>query len=156
MSNSFQQIIESIQVKNPWESYEKLEAELEIGFSRNDHGSINEALDKAETNARRAHHLLSTAKLERARWEIDNDAQWSRIKTEAQAELQREKDVGKRSKMITEGDISVRIATMFPEIWLQSERKRSEMKVLEESMTNLVELWVSRCRSLQTMLAKSR
>ena len=152
----FERIVESIFIEKPFETYQKLEAALKIGDDRGEHSALNRSLDNAETNARLAHRLWMTAKVERERWEIENGIIFGGMKHEAMKTLQHEKDQGLRSKQITDSDMETMCMVLFPDQYKKQEIMRKKVKATEESMSNLTEMWISRCRSLQAMLSKSR
>ena len=152
----FERIVERIFVTDVFQAYERLEKALRVGEKRSDHGSLMRALDEAETEARLAHRLYVTSVIERKRWELDNEILFGEMRRQATHALQREKEQGYRSKQITDADVTAMCATMWPDEWRAQEMKRATVKAMEESIANLDELANSRCRSLQTMLGKSR
>lgn len=152
----FERIVESVFVDKPFEIYQALEAKLRVGDQRTDHGSVNKALDEAESNARLAYKLYCTAKIERERWEMDNDVIFGAMRAEATRLLQREKEQGLRSKQITDADVDSTCATMFADEWRHQQTKRKKVDLMVKSMENLSELWLSKCRSLNAMLSKQR
>lgn len=152
----FERIVETIFVEQPLEMYTKLEKALRVGDGRADHGSVNKSLDEAESNARLAFRLSITAKLERDRWERENDVVFAGMRAEATSVLQREKDQKLRSKQITDADVESACAALFPDEWRHQEHKRRKVELMVKNMENLAEMWASRCRSLQAMLAKQR
>jgi hypothetical protein len=136
--------------------YERLESALHLGENRTEYGFLLEALDSAELNARAAHKLLTTAQINRREWEIESEATMASLRAEATKSMQAEKDAGTRSKAITEGDIAAKCAELFPDEWRAQLMRGERLKRLVDSIENLVEVWNSRCRSLQTMLGKHR
>jgi hypothetical protein len=156
LHEGFEKIVETLFVEKPFEVYQKLEAALKVGDDRGEHSALNRSLDNAESNARLAHRLWMTAKVERERWEIENGIIFGAMKHEASKTLQREKDQGLRSKQITDADVETMCAVIFPDEYKAQEVKRKKVKAVEESMANLTEMWISRCRSLNAMLSKSR
>src|ERR1700722_7126194 len=125
LHEGFQKIVESVFVENPWEEYKRLEAKLHIGQEgRALHATVNGALDEAETNARKAHRLWMTARVERSRWELANAAIFGAAKIEATRILQHEKDEGKRNKQITDADVEAMLVTKFGDEWLSQQNKR--------------------------------
>ncbi len=78
------------------------------------------------------------------------------MRAEATRELQKDKDSGKRSKQITDADVDSMCAMLHPDEYKAQEVRRREVKVMEESMAHLTEMWGSKCRSLQTMVGKQR
>ncbi len=158
LSPDIQRIVETQFVEKPFEEYQKLETKLRgLGSEqRSDHGSVNRALDEAEGNARLAFRLMITMKAERRRWESANDVIFGAMRTEATRILQSEKSSGLRNKMITDLDVESMCATKFGEEWKAQQTGRRRVELAERSMENMSELWNSRCRSLQAMLAKIR
>jgi len=149
-------IVETVFVNDVHETWKKLREALSIGEKRSDHGTLQRALDNAERYAYDAHRLFVTAKVERERWERENDVIFGAMWSEATADLQREKDSGIRSKQITDADIRARTATLHPDEFQAQETHRAKIKATVDSLENLAEQWNSRCRTLQTMLGKLR
>jgi hypothetical protein len=149
-------IIEKLIVEHPLKEFEILETALRLGDKRGDHGITARALDDAETYARRAHKLWQGAILERRRWELDNEVTFAAMRSEATRSLQHEKEQGIRSKQITDADVEARISSLYPDEWRSQEIRRLRMKSMVDSMGNLVECWMSRCRSLATIHGKQR
>jgi hypothetical protein len=157
LPQGYRQIVESIFIDDPYEKYRQLERKLQVGQEgRALHASVNAALDEAESNARLAHKLWMSAKVERDRWERQNATIFAAMRIEATNALQYEKDTGKRNKQITDADVDHQAALMFREEWTNQQNRRKRVEVMERSMENLNELWFSRCRSLQAMLSKQR
>ena len=152
----FARITERVFVEDPEGLYKKLEENLRIGEERSDRGVLLRALDNAESNARDAHRLWMTAKLEQQRYEITNKIVFAAIRDEANRVLQREKDQKLRSKQITEEDIDTMAAQLFPDEYEEQKLRRHKAELMVKSMENLAELWLKRCSALETMLGKSR
>lgn len=151
-----ERIVETIIIEHPWDVYQRLENALRVGDQRTDHGSVTKALDEAETNVRLAHRLWVTAEVEHRRWYLENQRVFGAMRLEATAVLQREKASGLRNKMITDADVDAMCSSLFPEQWHAQEVKQKKVELMVKSMFNLNEAWLSRCRSLQTMLSKQR
>jgi hypothetical protein len=149
-------IVEKVFVSDPSATYERLEQALVVGDSRTDYGSMMRHLDQAETHARTAHRLWQTAIVERHRWETDNEVIFAAARSEATRALQFEKDQGHRSKMITDADVESKVATLYPDQYKQREAERRKMRAMVDSMQNLAEVWMSRCKTLQVILSKQR
>jgi hypothetical protein len=156
LSAPFARIVEKVFVENPEAIYDLLEKQLRIGEKRTDHGTLMKALDEAEDNARWAHRLWVTGKIERDRWELDNAGTWGAMREEANGALQREKDNKSRSKAITDADVEGMAAVMYPEQYAAQQVKRRRTEMMVRSLENLSEMWQSRCRSLNAMLSKNR
>lgn len=149
-------IVEVVFVNNMQETWERLRKALVIGEKRSDHGTLQQALDRAEKNAHDAHRLYVTAKVEHQRWERENDVVFSAMWSKANRSLQKEKDDGLRSKQITDADIKARMATLWPDEYSAQETRRAKVKATVEALEDLAEQWKSRCRTLQTMMGKLR
>lgn len=144
----FQRIIETIHVKDPEATHDKL-----LAFLRpREGGRTKRDLDEAPYLYRKAHDLYMTAKAERARWELDNDVVFAAMKERAALDLQREKEGGERRKQITDADITTRIALLFPSEWKHQEQKRRAVKNMEDSMANLVAVFETVCRTMPAVL----
>lgn len=113
-------------------------------------------LERAEHNARRAFRLLIQYRQMQHHWEKDNATVFSAIWYEATKALQREKDQGHRSKQITDKDVEMMCANMFPDEWRAVEVKSMRSKQTEKSLEHLVEMWTSKCRSLKSLVEKGR
>lgn len=153
---AFMSIVKTLVINNPLLAYKSLEQELVVGENRADYGSVMKHLDRAETNAREAHRLWQSAILERKRWELDNAVVFAAMEEEALRTLQHEKDQKSRAKMITDADVQTRVAILFPDEYRSQEIKRLKAKSMVDSMQNLADLWISRCKTLQVILSKQR
>lgn len=151
-----QKIVETVFINDLHGEWQKLKEALKIGEKRSDHGTLHKELDYAETRAYRAHRLYLSAKLERDRWERENEVMFGAFWSEATRSLQKEKDDNVRSKQITDADVKARCATLFPDDYQAQELERAKVKGAIDSMEDLSEEWKSRCRTLQTMMGKLR
>jgi len=124
--------------------------------SSNKPGHQANALEQAETNARKAFRLLIRFREMHAAWEMDNAVIFSAMRIEAEKALQREKEQGYRSKQITDKDVESMVSTMFPDEYRVQEIRRLRAKQTEKSLDHLVEMWGSKCRSLNTLVGKGR
>ena len=135
---------------------EKLRTAIVIGAKRNDYGTVMEALDQAEENSRLAHRFMCTVKEERDRFEAGLEIVMSGMRTKANEALQWEKDNGKRSKAITDGDVESKMASLYPDEYESIRNERRRLELTSRRAENEVEIWSSRCRSLQTIASKLR
>ena len=156
VAEGFRAIIKTLWVEDVKATYDYLESALTVGDLRTDYGSVMKHLDEAERNARLAHKLWTNAKKEKKRWDLDNEVTFGAMRSEATRSLQREKEQGLRSKMITDADVESRCATMFPDEYRAQELRRYDMHLMVDNLGNLVEEWNSRCKSLQVILSKQR
>lgn len=139
---------------DPDAEYEQLETALRLGTQAFD--SITAALDGAEDNARRAHRLFVCARVDAERFTIDAEVIEAAMRTEAVAQLQREKDAGTRTKQITEGDIAAKVAAMFPDEHRDLAERKVKSRKMIEHLEAFAGLWRSRCYSLAKMLESKR
>lgn len=154
-SPGFMRIAERVfDLPDPDGEYAELEQALSLGSSEFD--SIVKAVDAAEDDARRAHRLYVNAKLDYERFAADAALIEGAIRSEASAELQREKDSGVRTKQITDADVVAKCAALFPDEWRDLAEKRVRAKLSVEHLERFADLWVGRCRSLGGMLASKR
>lgn len=156
LTAGYARIVETIFVKDPAEAYARLEKDLRIGDERATYGALVKALDEAETNARGAHRLYISAKVERERWELENEVLFGAMRDVALRALQREKDTGERTKQITDADVASRCAVLYPDQYKAQALTRKKVKAMEDSLANLSEVWMSRCKTLQTLLSRQR
>jgi len=154
-SAGYAAIVERVfDLPDPDAEYQILEESLSVGSSNFD--SISAALDTAEDNARRAHKLYVNARVDAERFNIDADVIESAMRTQAIAELQREKDAGLRSKQITDTDATAKVSAMFPDEYRDLADRRVKSRKMIEHVEAFAGLWRSRCYSLSKMLESKR
>jgi hypothetical protein len=156
ISHDMQKIIEHIFDVDIRKTFERLQENLHIGSDRSDYGSVLVHLDYAETNARDAHRLYLTGKIERERYEHDYAPIKAEMWDRAVARLQAEKQSGSRSKQITSEDVHACVMQHDPDEYRAHELRLKKLKGAEEHLKELAELWKLRCRTLQTILATIR
>ena len=153
--DGFAQITERIfDMPDPDAEYAELEGALQLGTQTAD--SIVSALDRAEDHARRAHRLYVCARVDSERFNLDADVIESAMRTQAVSELQREKDSGVRTKQITDGDTTAKIAAMFPDEHRDLAERRVKSRKMVDHLEAFAQLWRSRCYSLSKMLESRR
>lgn len=138
------------------EEAKRLREELSLFDKRTEHGHLMRANDTAEANAHMAHRLFLTVRLELEKWERDNEVVFGNLRSESNKVLQREKDLGHRSKAITDKDVEAKMAELFPDEWRSTEGRRKEAEAAVESFRDLHFQWQSRCRTVNAMLKSSR
>ncbi len=157
MAPAFARILEHTQRVDPWKDYSALEDALRIGErGYTDHETLMGALNDAEDNARRAHQLYCAARVEQERYELDAQVIEGVARRNVLRDLEAEKETGQRKKQITEADVTGYIQLKYPDEYDKLRLTRLKLRKLVEHMERLAELWVSRCRTLQAMLGKSR
>lgn len=153
--DGFAQITERVfDMPDPDAEYAELEGALQLGTQTAD--SIVSALDRAEDHARRAHRLYVCARVDSERFNLDADVIESAMRTQAVSELQREKDSGVRTKQITDGDTTAKIAAMFPDEHRDLAERRVKSRKMVDHLEAFAQLWRSRCYSLSKMLESRR
>ncbi len=156
MRPGFEAMVDLTFVDDPLPIYEALENDLVVGDQRDDRGTLLRALDMAEANARLAFKLWRTAQLEVKQWELDNQVINGAMRLEAQRALEAEKKNGLRTKMVTEADVDAMVSTLYPDEHRAQQVRRIKVHSMERNTENLVEMWNSKCRSLQAAVGKQR
>lgn len=139
-----------------WETYQQLKQALKVGERRTDYGTLMHALDEAEENWGKAHRLYCIARVEQERVEMDAAVLESVARREALKQLEAEKDSGQRKKQITEADIEARVLEVYPEDARRLRELKLKVRKTVENAQELVSMWSSRTRTLQTMVGKLR
>jgi outer membrane murein-binding lipoprotein Lpp len=134
----------------------RLESALVIGEKRSDYGTVMRALDEAEDNARLAHRLMVTAKMERDRYELSAEVVMAAMRSAAKDTLEKEKRDHENKKMITDADVLSRMASIYTDEWEQLGSDRRSLDLAVKHLEHQVDNWSSRCRSLQTIASKLR
>lgn len=156
VSNDMERIVERIFSVDISKEYERLERELKIGEKRNDRGTVAKAADDAEDNARIAFDMYCQAYAEQKKWEAEISVVEGPMRSEANQELQREKNDGHRSKAITDGDVEAKMAALHPDEILYIAQNRVKLKLLVLRMERFADLWQSRCPKTRSFLDKVR
>lgn len=156
MSKDFEQIVTSVYEIDTLKEYTRLESQLTIGEDRSDYATVLSHLDRAENNARVAHKLYLSSKIERERWQAENEPIRAAIWSKAERELQREKDDKARNKSITNEDVRARALELHPDEFQAYEMYLARVNGTEKHLEKLSELWTSRCRTLQVILQTLR
>lgn len=151
-----ERITEEVFIRDLYAEWKKLEAALEVGEKRSEHGHAMRELDRAATNAYQAHRLYLTARAAREEWEAENETIFGAMVSQATHELEVEKEAGTRKKQITDADVRAKVATLFPDEWKAQERKRRKVELTVKSLERLAELWMGKCRDLQALVGKLR
>jgi hypothetical protein len=156
-NSEFERLVETI-LRSPdmAKEYDELEALLEVGDNRRDYATVNEALDKSERRALRAHALWAGAKLELKTLEIDLEEVNATLWKEASAVLEKEKEDGVRKKAITVDDVDGKIVELFRDEWRGGKFRLEKAKLTVERCERFSDLWSQKVRSLQVMLASVR
>lgn len=151
-----QKIIDNVFQVDYEATWKVLHENLMLGQGRTDHGTVTSYLDHAEDNARKAHQLFVNMKLDYERFKIEHQVVWAGLYDEAHAQLQAEKTEGKRTKQITDGDVSFKMAELHPDEFKAYEIDKKKFELAVAHAENFAERWNSRARDLNTILGKMR
>lgn len=149
-------VVDSIFIDDIAKVYRQLEDALELGDDHSDRGTLAKRLGNAASNMRKAHRILSTAKVEKEAWETRNGLIFGAMWLEATRALQEEKDSKQRNKQITDADVKHKAAAIFGDEWHVQETERRRVKETVDSLVNLVDSWTAHHRALEVLLGKSR
>lgn len=138
-------------LEDPEAEYHELESDLRLSDALTP-GNLQEALNKAEDNARRAHKLYIVARVEYERFDLETMPIIEAMRDAASRDIQGEKDRKERSKAITEADIKGRASVLFPDEWAIAMERKSKAEGMMDSLKSFAELWRQRCFSLSSML----
>lgn len=116
---------------------------------------LAEELDDAARLHRDASRLHAHAKVTLAEFEADCEAMRGDMRTQAVTQLKAEKEE-KGGKQITDGDVTARMATIFPDEYRRQERLKAQAKATIGHLETLVKVWELRRRELDTMLRECR
>lgn len=153
----FQRVVERVLIHDGIdEVYARLEKALRVVERLESAGNYVRALEEAAPNAWLSKRLHVTAKVERQRWEFDNEVLFGAMRAEATRELQREKDEGKRSKQITDADVAMKCAALYQDEYRAQEMRRARAKAMEEALAHMVEVWMVHVRTLQILVGRAR
>ena len=143
---------------DPDEVYESVILSLQLAdrASRLDYGSCVDALDKAQEMARQAFQLSINARVAQERLEINAQVILGAMREQAVAQLQQEKEDGKRAKQITDKDVEAVMAAKYPDEYTELELRRLKARKMVEAMSDLHERAAARARNLDTMTQGAR
>src|SRR5574341_128180 len=132
------------------DAYEKLEGELALDDALTPQ-AVRRALNRVERYAQLAHQLYIASKVEQEVFEVQSEKVLGAMRTQAVEKLSLEKEAKLFTKQITEADIKLRMADMFPDEWDEIQARRLRFSGAVEHLKRLAELWQSRCRSLASL-----
>lgn len=130
--------------------YDKLEAQLSIDDALTPQ-AIRAALNKSEDNARRAHQIYVAAKVEHDLYEIEAAKVEAAMREVVIKEMSADKAVKIRSKQISEADVMANMALSFPDEYVAIVSRRSKAQQTIEHLKRLADLWMGRCRTLNSL-----
>lgn len=112
-------------------------------------------LDEAARLHRDASRLHAHAKVTLGRFDADCEVMQGDMRAQAVAQLKSEKEA-KGGKQITDGDVTARMATIFPDEYRRQESLRAESKATIGHLETMVKVWEMRRRELDTMVKECR
>jgi hypothetical protein len=155
-SNDFEQLVERFFQVDLAAEYAALEPDLKLGEERTDYGSVLAALDRSEDNARRAHALYISSKVEQKRYEIEADKVSAAMRTEARLALQEEVEMGKRKGVISIAELGAEASRRHPDEYAAAAIKAEKIKRAADHLERFADLWKERCRTLSVVLQTMR
>lgn len=141
----------SFKLEDPEAEFNELEGALKLTNALTP-GNLQEALNVAEDNARRAHRLYIVARIEYEKFELEALPILEAMRDAASKDLQGEKDRKERTKAITEADIKGRASVLFPDEWVIAMERKIKAEGMMDTLKSFAELWRQRCFSLSSML----
>lgn len=156
LSDDFEKIVERVFDVDVLPTYERLERELVIGEDRSDYNTLRKHLDRAEDNARLAHKLYISARVEQEKYDLDMKPIRAAMMEAANRELQREKADGQRSKAISKDDLEGYCVRHYADEWRTQELKSIKLRKTTEHMEQLASIWKGRCSRVETLLTTLR
>lgn len=135
---------------DPIAEYEVLEKALMIEEALTPE-SVRGRINEVEKYAARAHRLFVLCKVQIARYQIDADSAISAMRDEATGELTDEKNMGKRTKQVTDADVTARCATLHPEEWRELNDQIVKNKAMLANLERFADLWQRRSWSLGSL-----
>jgi hypothetical protein len=141
----------AFKLEDPEAEFDELEKALKLADALTP-GNLQEALNAAEDNARRAHRLYIVARYEYERFELEAMPIVEAMRDAASKDLNGEKERKERTKAITEADIKGRASVLFPDEWVVATERKIKAEGMMDTLKSFAELWRQRCFSLSSML----
>lgn len=149
----FESIIDNVFAFDPDVAYEQVTACLQLGQkpSQTDYGSLVNALDAGEENARVALQLLANARVALARYTADVRVIQGRLREQSVAELK-----ASGAARPTIADIEAYMMAEYHDEWRDGEVQVSTAKETVHYLEGLASLVAQRARDLRQMVASAR
>src|SRR5574341_1251099 len=128
------------------DAYEKLEGELALDDALTPQ-AVRRALNRVERYAQLAHQLYIASKVEQEVFEVQSEKVLGAMRTQAVEKLSLEKEAKLFTKQITEADIKLRMADMFPDEWDEIQARRLRFSGTVEHLDNRLLARQSRLRA---------
>lgn len=138
-------------LSDPENEHKDLETQLRLTDALTP-GRLQEALNRAEDNARRAHKLYIVAQFEYESFELEMKPVIEAMRQSANTDLQGEKDRKERSKAITDADITGRASVLFPDEWIVVQQRTIKAALMMSHLKIFADVWKQRCFSISSML----
>lgn len=114
-------------------------------------GALRDAVLRGENYARLAFKLHVIAKVKLRGYEVELDSVMGKLRDDAYKELQKQKELGQRSKQITDGDIEGQVAIMNTDQYERHSKNKERSKRMVEYLEALTGLCRTRCYTLATL-----
>lgn len=143
---------------DPMEEYLAIKASLSFGgrASSLSYGNLVDALDDAQSIAERASRLLASAKVTHDAFHLDAEVIRGALREQAVDDLQRQKAEGKRSKAITNDDITAVMAAAFPDEYRDLELRAGKARRTVAAIEQLYDRACARAGDLRAMVQRTR
>jgi hypothetical protein len=151
MAQGYERITERVfSLPAPDALFEGLMDELEVKEALTPQ-AVAQAANVCERRALDAHQLYVCARADHERYESETARVMGALREAATAELQQEKNDGKRSKAITNDDVEGRASSMFPDEWTDIVMRRAKAKGMIEHLERLASLWRYRSANMTNL-----
>ena len=129
---------------------------MSLGDRRTEEQFIRRAHEEGPEIVKDIYDVFIQVRFAREAWELENQLMLGGMRDEAQKVLEREKERKLRTKAITIDDVTHKAASMFPDEWAAQEKRRLQYKLIEDRSKHCVEIGTTRCRVLDSMMARLR
>ncbi len=143
---------------DPMEEYLAIKAALSFGgrASSLSYGQLVDALDEAQQIAERGSRLMASAKVTYDAFHLDAEVIRGALREQAVDDLQRQKAEGKRSKAITNDDITAVMAAAFPDEYRDLEMRAGKARRMVAAIEQLYDRACARAGDLRAMVQRTR
>lgn len=132
------------------------EAKKFLSASALEDGALLRMLDRGDRLVYAANKAYLSFRLERERWETQNEVIFASMRNAASKALEDEKASGQRAKQITDADVVARAALMFGDEWVDQTQRRRSAKLAEDDLKFLTERVGEKVRTLQAISSRHR
>lgn len=153
-ARDFGRIVEHVVTVDIWAGFTQSLRNLQIGEDHVSQGILKEHIDRADLEALNADQLFRAAEIVALELKTDQEAVRADMWRQATEVLTMEKEGGSRKKAITNEDVKMKAAEMFPDEWRANVIDMKKAEVTVEHLKVLAKRWDSRCSSLRNMREK--